>query len=222
MSEDESMSDPGRPGTDDPSSITRRAVLGGIGVGAGTLLMSGGTAVGSSPDTRSNTNGDGTDLRRPFDSRTRWRDAGRLQADFKDLSKWEAVMGSMSADASTSFSGEQSAKLSTAGDRVRIETSIAPTDFSDYDVSIAAKLDESNADVEVRLIDADGAYVAYRSPLRADDGWIQTNMGVSDEYSDVDLADIRTIQVQFAADDGGIEGWTSSAIIANRTEHGVS
>lgn len=194
------------PEAGDSSGVTRRSFLGGLGVGS-SLLLSG---VPFTANAKSNHDANGRHLKRPFDSRTRWRNAGWMKESFEDLSEWEVVSGSLMADTSTRYMGGQAARLSTAGDQVQIERRIDPTDFSSYDVSIAAKLSESTADVEVRLCDADGGYVAYRSPLQANDGWIQTNMGVSDERSSVDLTDIRTIQVQFAADEDGIEGWVDN------------
>lgn len=204
------MSNSDRSRADDSSNVTRRSFLGGLSISSSTLLFGSGSTFDSRSGTHSNAAGGAPRLKRPFDSRTRWRNAGRLKENFEDLSEWDAVLGSMTADPSTSSIGTQAAKLSTSGKQVRIETPISPTDFNSYDVSIAAKLTESNADIEVRLCDDDGDYVVYQSPLRATDGWVQSNMGVSDEHSDVDLADIRTIQVQFSSEEAGIEGWVDN------------
>ncbi|WP_081461382.1 polysaccharide deacetylase family protein [Halalkalicoccus jeotgali] len=194
----------------DSNGTTRRSFLGGIGVSSGTLLFGTQSNVGLFSDLKSKRNRDTQILKRPSDSRTRWQYAGWMKDSFENLSEWDVVAGSMTADTSTSHVGDQAAKLSTSGKEVRIETSISSTNFSNYDVSIAAKLKESNADIEVRLCDSHGEYVVYRSPLRANDGWLQSNMGVSSETSDVDITDIQTIQVQFIAENEGIEGWVDN------------
>lgn len=164
------MSNSDRSRAEDSSNVTRRSFLGGLSVSSSTLLFGSGSTFDSRFGTYLNAAGDTQRLKRPFDSRIRWRNAGRLKENFEDLSEWDVVSGSMTVDSSTSSIGTQAAKLSTTGKQVRIETSISPTDFNSYDVSIAAKLTESNADVEVRLCDDDGDCVVYRSLLQATDG----------------------------------------------------
>lgn len=143
-------------------------------------------------------------LRRPFDSRSRWQYAGWMKDSFEDLSEWTAVSGSVTADSSTSYMGSQSAKLSASGQKAQIETSISPTDFSKYDISIASKLNkptDSRQHVEVVLIDGRERSVVYRGPIQANEDWIQSNMGVYTEDSNVNITDIQKIRVQLAAAD---------------------
>lgn len=138
-------------------------------------------------------------LRRPFDSRTQWVSTGWLKDNFEDLSDWEVVSGSMTADEDTAYLADQSAKLTASDGPVVIEKSIEPTDFSDYDVSIASKLNGppgNRQHVEVVLLDGSDRSLVYRGPMQANEGWVQSNMGVYSDDSEVDITNIQTIQVR--------------------------
>lgn len=175
-------------------------VLGGIALGNGVLQAT---------HRKDDQHPDGSEsptkpLKRSSDSRTRWQYTGWLKESFEELSEWTVVSGSMTADSSTSYMGSQSAKLSAAGQEARIEKSISPTDFSKYDVSIASKLDtptDSRQHVEVVLVDENERSVVYRGPIQANEGWIQSNMGVYTEDPNVDITNVQTIRVQLAPAD---------------------
>lgn len=176
-------------------------------------------------------------LRQPYDSRTRWNPAGWLKDNFEDLSEWEIVSGSMTVDEDTAYLANQSAKLTASDGPVVIEKSIERTDFSEYDVSIASKLNkpaDNRQHVEVVLLDGHDRSVVYRGPMQSSEGWVQSNMGVYSEDSGVDITKIQKIQVRFPSaehqrtsfspatgqhkdqqtpgplEDGVIEGWVDS------------
>lgn len=181
---------------------TRRNHLKGIASGGAALLCLGSSGAATAA-TEDATDYD-TSLRTSFDSRTRWQYAGWMKDSFEDLSEWSVRAGSMSADSSTSYIGSQSAKLSASGQKARIERSIDATDFSKYDISIASKLNkptDSRQHVEVVLLDGSERSVVYRGPMQANEGWIQSNMGVYTEDSNVDITNVQKIRVQLAAAD---------------------
>lgn len=140
-------------------------------------------------------------LRRSYDARDRWVSTGWLKDNFEDLSDWKVVSGSMSADENNAFLADQSAKLTTANvdEEVVIEKSIDATDFSDWDVSIGARLDSSAGNrqhVEVVLLDGSNRSLVYRGPMQSNEGWVQSNMGVYSEDSGVDITNIQTIRIR--------------------------
>lgn len=149
-------------------------------------------------------------LRRPFDSRSRWQFGGWMKDNFDNLSEWTAVSGSVTADSDIVYMGDQSAKLSADGQPARIERSIEPTDFSNYDVSIAAKLNTSQSNIEVILRDGNDDYALFRGPLQANDDWIQSNMGVTEDTANFDITNVQKIQVQFSSDSGEVKGWVDN------------
>lgn len=141
-------------------------------------------------------------LRRSSDSRARWQHAGWLLESFEDLSEWTVASGSMEADRSTAHTGSQSANLTASGRKATIERSIGRTDFSGHDVSVAARLrtpTDRRQHVEVVLIDGDERSLVYRGPVQANEGWIQSNMGVYRESSGFDATDVRRIRIQLSA-----------------------
>lgn len=119
-------------------------------------------------------------LHRPFNSRSHWEFSGWLKDNFEDLSDWDTVSGSVEADTDEVYLADQSARLSASDGPAMIEHSVEGADFSDTDVSLALALNEPDStNIEVLLHDSAGAYVVYRGPIQANEGWIQSNMGIS-------------------------------------------
>lgn len=193
--------------SEETDGVSRRSFIGGLGASSGSFFL--GETPNSIASRPSKTASAGTEdsevtpLQRPFDSRSRWRFSGWMNDNFDDLSEWTVVSGSLSADSETVYLGNQSARLSASDQPAVIEKSISSTDFTNYDVSIAAKLNEptdSRQHVEVVLIDGSERSLVYRGPMQATEGWVQSNMGVYDD-SGVDLTDIRKIQIRLTPAD---------------------
>lgn len=63
----------------DSSNVTRRSFLGGLSPSSGALLLGSESTFDSLSKTHSNVAGNTQRLKRPFDSRTWWRNAGQMK-----------------------------------------------------------------------------------------------------------------------------------------------
>jgi len=220
-------------GNDSSGRTTRRGVLRLSGVAlAGSLAGCSGGLSGSTPSgTSTESTGPGTNgtettgstttttepvpsLKTEYDPRERFSSPGKSFDAMEDLSTWNTNQGSMKPDQSTAFSGDRSAKLvGENGDHGVIETSFAPTDFTDRDLSVALRTTtpESIA-FFVQLLDENGNAAEHHlrsitmSP--SDVGWFRTCPGTYDSDSGFDRSAVTRLRLRMNnATDGKAVAW---------------
>jgi peptidoglycan/xylan/chitin deacetylase (PgdA/CDA1 family) len=168
-------------------------------------------------------------LRTKYNSRKKFGSPGTEFDNFEDLSHWEQVRGSVSADTEQNSTGSQSLKLvGKSGDHaVAVRTLASPVDFSDHDLSMAFR-SENPEDVAllVYLYDFNDNWavlelrsVSYRSP---DIGWFRTCPGVfATSDADPNLANIERIEIETTnASDGNAVSWVDDMRLHSKPDTG--
>lgn len=122
---------------------------------------------------------------------------GRFE-DFEDLSRWNVVAGSLSADESVYTQGSQSARLriSDSDSAVRIARQFQqPIDLTGHSVTAAVRA-SSNAYPWIRLIDTGGDSLVLKAVVREVLPLQRVNFGINDVEGDPDLSSISEIRIE--------------------------
>ena len=166
-------------------------------------------------------------IRTDYRSRERYARPGESFAPLDDPDAWRTVAGEATAsDRGVSDAG--GVKLvGSGGENASVAKSIAPTDLSDRDLSVAVRTTTPREIAfVVRLVDGYGNYAAlslrklsYQPP---DVGWFRTCPGVYDTSEQVpDLANVQRVQlVALNASPGDIEVWVDDMRAHPKPEQG--
>lgn len=130
--------------------------------------------------------------------------AMRIYDDFTDLSKWEPLTGSLTADGTEPVDGSQSVVLEPepSSSQVVIARPLDdPEDFSTVVPGLTVATDETTV-LTIQLYDEDGDRIDCRRGVRGGIGITQYNFGVTNVIGSPDLSAVTEIRIGDWRDDG--------------------